>query len=59
MKSLPQVEPEIIQMLDDEQSVAMVRQTILAAYRQGNLVIVGRGGQAILRGKPRVLHVRI
>lgn len=52
-------ETEIVQMLDDEQSVAMVKQTILAAYGQGNLVIVGRGGQAILKGKPGVLHVRI
>ena len=37
----------------------MVRSTIQAAYKQGNVVIVGRGGQIILQDKPGVLHVRI
>lgn len=45
--------------LDQIQGVAVVRNTILAAYERGNTVIVGRGGQAILREHPGVLHVRI
>ena len=32
---------------------------IHAAYKRGNVVIVGRGGQAIFREMPSVLHVRI
>jgi cytidylate kinase len=32
---------------------------VRAAYEQGDFVIVGRAGQAILMGKPGVLHVRI
>jgi cytidylate kinase len=31
----------------------------LAAHKLGNIVIVGRGGQSVLRGSPGVLHVRI
>jgi cytidylate kinase len=42
-----------------ELAIEMERAAIQAAYEQGRLVIVGRGGQVILRGKPGVLHVRI
>ena len=45
--------------LDEEQAIHMVRGTIEAAHKQGDVVIVGRGGQAILQDKPDVLHVRI
>jgi len=45
--------------LDEVQSIALVRSIIRAAYKQGNVVIVGRGGQALLREEPGVLHVRI
>jgi len=45
--------------LDEAECAALVRHTVLAAYQQGNVLIVGRGGQAILRGKPDVLHVRV
>ncbi len=48
-----------IQSLDEEAGVGLVRDTIHAAYERGNVVIVGRGGQAILREQPGVLHVRI
>lgn len=48
-----------VQRLTDEQAIAMVRGTIEAAYRRGDVVIVGRGGQAILKGRPGVLHVRV
>ncbi len=45
--------------VSDNQAIAMVRGVIDAASKRGNVVIVGRGGQAILRGRPDVLHVRI
>lgn len=45
--------------LDEEQCVELVRYAVTKAYDEGDMVIVGRGGQAILAGKPGVLHVRI
>jgi cytidylate kinase len=45
--------------LDEEQCISMVKATIVAAHNQGNVIIVGRGGQAILQDKRDVLHVRI
>jgi cytidylate kinase len=45
--------------LDEAQSIAMVQSTIRAAYEHGNLVILGRGGQVVLKAMPDVLHVRI
>jgi cytidylate kinase len=50
--------PAIIRISDD-QAIALVRGVIDAAYKRGNVVIVGRGGQAILKDRPGVLHVRI
>jgi len=47
------------EVLDEANCIAMVKETIRTAHKQGNIVIVGRGGQAILRDKPDVLHVRI
>jgi cytidylate kinase len=48
-----------VEQLDEEWCVRMVRTTIQAAYERDNVVIVGRGGQAILQDKPGVLHVRL
>lgn len=45
--------------ISDSQAIAMVRGVVDAAYKRGNVVIVGRGGQAILQNRPGVLHVRI
>lgn len=45
--------------MDDQWFVELVSSTIREAYEQGDVVIVGRGGQAILQEKPGVLHVRI
>jgi cytidylate kinase len=45
--------------LDDARSASLVRGAIHTAYQQGNVVIVGRGGQATLQDMPGVLHVRI
>jgi cytidylate kinase len=54
-----QSNPETVEALDEPQSITWVQDIIRAAYEQGNMVIVGRGGQAILKGLPGVLHVRI
>ncbi len=48
-----------VAVLDEHLAVWLVRRAIEVAHQQGNVVIVGRGGQAILRDKPDVLHVRI
>ncbi|MGC9399446.1 MAG: AAA family ATPase [Anaerolineae bacterium] len=45
--------------LNEEECVELVRRVVRAVYRQGNVVIMGRGGQAILRNMPDVLHLRI
>lgn len=45
--------------LNEVACINMVQSTIRAAYKQGNVVIIGRGGQAILRDMAGVLHVRI
>lgn len=50
--------PEIVKIGDDK-AIALVRGVIQVAYQRGRVVIVGRGGQAILRDRPGVLHVRI
>lgn len=54
-----EAEPKQVMELDEARSIALVQSTIQAAYRLGNVVIVGRGGQAVLKDKPDVLHVRI
>ena len=48
-----------VEQLSEQQAVSLMEQTIHAAYQVGNVVIVGRGGQAALRDMPGVLHVRI
>ena len=45
--------------MDEDWCMELVSDVIRTAYQQGNLVIVGRGGQAILRDQPGVLHVRV
>ncbi|MBN2471435.1 MAG: cytidylate kinase-like family protein [Anaerolineae bacterium] len=45
--------------LDEAQCVDLIRASVVAAYKRGNIVIVGRGSQAILADRPDVLHVRI
>jgi cytidylate kinase len=48
-----------LERLDEDWCVRMVESTIRAACERGDVVIVGRGGQAILQDRPDVLHVRI
>ena len=45
--------------LDEAASLRLVQAAVRAACRAGNVVVVGRGGQVILRDEPGVLHVRI
>jgi cytidylate kinase len=40
-------------------TIANLMDIIIAGYKKGNVVIVGRGGMAALQNKPDVLHVRI
>jgi CMP/dCMP kinase len=45
--------------VDAGTAIVLEQAAIEAVYKQGSVVIVGRGGQAILHGRPGVLHVRI
>lgn len=45
--------------LKKENSLKLVQKAILTAYQTGNFVIVGRGGQVLLKDKPDVIHARI
>ncbi len=43
----------------EQLTVERIKYLIRAAYEEGNVVIIGRGGQAVLAGLPNVLHVRL
>lgn len=45
--------------LDAESAIKLEQAAVRAAYERGRVVVVGRAGQAVLHGKPDVLHVRI
>jgi CMP/dCMP kinase len=45
--------------IDEARYVELVKSSIRAAYEANDIVIVGRGGQAVLQDKPNVLHVRV
>lgn len=53
------IETLTLRELNEEDCAALVRYTIERVHAEGNVVIVGRGGQAILKDKPNVVHVRI
>lgn len=44
---------------DEQKTLMMVQTLIRAAYRRGKVVILGRGGQIVLRDLPHALHVRV
>ncbi len=46
-------------VLDDKTYAKVVRDTMLEYAQEGNALIVGRGGQMILRDFPSILHVRL
>ena len=45
--------------LDEEESLSVIQTVISSLARRGKTVIVGRGGQAILKDKVDVFHVRV
>lgn len=45
--------------LSEDQALRFVRKAVLSAYELDNMVIIGRGGQVILKDRPNVLHVRV
>ena len=45
--------------LSEESVLVLVQNAIRSAHRTGRLVIVGRGGQILLKDQPDVLHVRV
>jgi CMP/dCMP kinase len=52
-------EARVTQTLDEEMAIDLVTAIIRGLQKRGQVVVVGRGGQAILRDQPGVLHVRI
>lgn len=48
-----------VRVIDAADSIPLVQSVIRAAYKHDKVVIVGRGGQAVLRHDPGVLHVRL
>jgi len=45
--------------LDDESYFETVKKLVEDVYEDKNAIILGWGGQCLLRGKPNVLHVRL
>jgi cytidylate kinase len=43
----------------EELTAEQLKQLIRAAYTEGNVVVLGRGGQIVLQDQPDVLHVRL
>jgi CMP/dCMP kinase len=50
--------PEDLQ-LTEEHALGLVQKAIQIACKEGNFVIVGRGGQVLLKDCPEALHIRI
>ena len=48
-----------LKQLNESECIELVRSTLRAAYHRGNMVILGRGGQAVLQKMPGALHVRV
>jgi CMP/dCMP kinase len=46
-------------LFNEASALKLVQQAIKRAYEVGNIVIIGRGGQIILKDSPGVLHIRI
>ena len=45
--------------LDDENYFTSTKKLVENLHQEGNVIILGWGGQCILRGKPNTLHVRL
>ena len=50
---------EEMRELDEPQCISLMQSAIEGAYEHGDVVIVGRGGQAVLKDRPDALHVRV
>ena len=50
--------PEELQ-LTEENALGLVQKAIKTACQEGNIVVVGRGGQAIMKDCPEALHIRV
>ncbi|MBM3235035.1 cytidylate kinase-like family protein [Candidatus Poribacteria bacterium] len=50
---------EKMSLQDQKEYLKFIRTTIEQLWQRGNVVIVGRGGQVILKDKKEVFHVRI
>jgi|YNPMSStandDraft_1061717.scaffolds.fasta_scaffold52661_2 cytidylate kinase len=48
-----------VERLDEAEAISLIQAIITEVYRMDNMVILGRGGQMILKDKANVLHVRI
>jgi len=48
-----------LKQLNESECIELIRSTLRAAYHRDNMVILGRGGQAILQKMPGALHVRV
>jgi cytidylate kinase len=53
------IEKKLIRHLDESDCILMISRVIKSAHQRGNIVIVGRGAQVILKDQPDVLHVRL
>jgi cytidylate kinase len=45
--------------LNEEHALSIVKSAIHAAYRAGSVVVMGRGGQMVLKDSPAAVHVRV
>jgi hypothetical protein len=52
-------EVRVSEPVDEDMAAGFVASTIRALARRGSVVVVGRGGQALLRDDPKALHVRV
>jgi len=46
-------------VLHEDALLTLVQRAVRSAHSAGNVIIVGRGGQVILRDQPDVLHIRV
>ncbi len=53
------VETLTLRQLNETECINLIKGTLRAAYHQGNMVVIGRGGQSILKDMPKALHVRV
>ena len=50
---------KVVEVIDEERGIGLLTTAVRTVAKRGNVVIVGRGGQAILRNYPGALHLQI